>query len=107
MPAKFTEFYLDYDESPLAFVLEDMRRLDAIYNFLGYSVYESSEGNYHARIRLPSTFDYAVAVMKVSKCSEDYKKLVEDIGRFTIRISAKRSGEGIKNPPVIVMTKGG
>jgi len=93
---------LDYDHVTYDFILREVFQLKKRFG-IKFVIYQSSTNHFHIRSPVPLAKEKALEIMKISKCSNDYKEFVIRTGFFAIREGEKiRYKDGIeieRKPP--------
>jgi len=90
-PFPTTSFFLlslDYDHVTFDFILRETFQLKKRFG-IKFVIYQSSPNHFHIRSPTPLAKEKALEIMKMSKCSQDYKNFVLKGGNFVIREGEK------------------
>jgi len=79
---------LDYDHVTFDFILRETFQLKKRFG-IKFVIYQSSPNHFHIRSPTPLSKENALEIMKISKCSQDYKNFVLREGYFAIREGEK------------------
>ena len=79
---------LDYDHVTFDFILREVFFLKKRFN-ITFKIYQSSPNHFHIRSPIPLEKEKALEILKISKCSNDYKQFVLREGYFAIREGEK------------------